>query len=59
VPRLSQSKQQLTTRRPTVKDVARQAGVSAATVSCVLTGTSAVDDVLADRVRADSVIRAA
>jgi len=38
-----------------VKDVARQAGVSTATVSRVLTGTNAVDDVLADRVRAACV----
>jgi LacI family transcriptional regulator len=55
VPRPSQSNQQLTTRRPTVKDVARQAGVSTATVSRVLTGTGTVDDVLADRVRAACV----
>jgi LacI family transcriptional regulator, galactose operon repressor len=55
VPRPSQSKQELTPRRPTVKDVARQAGVSTATVSRVLTGTGTVDDVLAERVRAACV----
>ena len=55
MPRPIRSIQQLTTRRPTVKDVARLAGVSTATVSRVLTGTSAVDDVLAERVRAACV----
>jgi LacI family transcriptional regulator len=39
-------------RRPTVKDVARHAGVSTATVSRVLTGINAVDGALAERVRA-------
>jgi len=38
-------------RRPTVKDVAKHAGVSTATVSRVLNGTTAVDGLLADRVR--------
>jgi LacI family transcriptional regulator, galactose operon repressor len=45
-------KQEQPARRPTVKDVARYAGVSTATVSRVLTGTTAVDVTLADRVRA-------
>jgi LacI family transcriptional regulator, galactose operon repressor len=52
VPRPNRSKEDLNPRRPTVKDVARQAGVSTATVSRVLSGTNAVDDVLAERVRA-------
>lgn len=55
MPRPSRSNQEPPTRRPTVKDVAREAGVSTATVSRVLTGTGTVDDALAERVRAACV----
>ncbi len=55
MPRPNPAKQELSPRRPTVKDVARHAGVSTATVSRVLSGTNAVDDVLAERVRAACV----